>query len=71
MERSSPGCTSEMLSNVELPLVLVGEPSSLTSLKLERRPSEAGPFEFPCLWGNFTPLRDLPDIETDLDEASV
>jgi hypothetical protein len=42
-------------------LTLATEPSSLTSLKLERRASAAEcPFDPVCLWVNWTPLRDLP-----------
>ena len=51
-----------MFSRFEFPRVLVGEPepSSLTSLKLERRPWDWRPFA--CWWLNCTPLRALPDI---------
>lgn len=40
--------------------VLEGSPSSLMSLKLERRPSEPLVWPFALLWGNLTPLLDLP-----------
>jgi hypothetical protein len=52
--------TSWMFSRVPEPLSFAGDPSSLTSLKLARRPS------WPlclALWGNLTPRRDLPVIE--------
>jgi hypothetical protein len=51
--------TSWMFSRVPLGLVLVGEPSSLTSLKLRRRPSDC-PLECCLVWGNLTPRRDRP-----------
>lgn len=61
-----------MLSSLTFALVLVGEPSSLTSLKLERRPSGPScPFEPECLWGNFTPRRDLLVIVVALEGHEV
>lgn len=48
----------------DLALSLVGEllfPSSLASLKLDRRPSE--PLACPLPWGNLTPLFGLPMID--------
>lgn len=52
--------TSWMFWRVPPDFDLLGDPSSLTSLKLERRPSERPPLECLLLWGNLTPLRDLP-----------
>ena len=52
--------TSWMFSRLVFPLLLVGDPSSLTSLKLERRALVCCPFD--PLWSNLTPLLDLPDI---------
>lgn len=49
--------TSSMFSRTAEALPLTGDPSSLTSLKLARRPSEWPLF---LLWGNLTPRRDLP-----------
>lgn len=48
-----------MFSRVPPDLCLLGKPSSLTSLKLARRPSDC-PLECLLLWGNLTPRRDLP-----------
>ena len=51
--------TSWIFWRVPLDRALLGDPSSLTSLKLERRPSER-PLECLLLWGNLIPRRDLP-----------
>lgn len=61
-KNSSLNLTSLTVSSVAWAFVLADSPSSLMSLKLERRPSEPLVCPFAFLWGNLTPLLDRPMV---------